>query len=64
MDLGFAPGEGACGLVVAGDESIDVCPELGLVGVEIVEDDVDSRLGWAVRMRFIKSRNSMRRRRW
>jgi hypothetical protein len=29
MDFGFGPGEGAGGLVVAGHEGIDVCPELG-----------------------------------
>ena len=29
MDLGFGPGEGTCGVVVVGDEGIDVDPELG-----------------------------------
>jgi len=32
MDLGFAPGEGAGGFIVAGDEVIDVFPELGDTG--------------------------------
>jgi hypothetical protein len=32
MDLGFGPGVGAGGLVVAGDEGIDVSPELGDAG--------------------------------
>jgi hypothetical protein len=32
VNLGFAPGERAGGLIVAGDKSIDVFPELGDAG--------------------------------
>ena len=28
-DLGFGPGEGSCVFIVAGDEGIDVLPQLG-----------------------------------